>query len=141
MHELIDRPVREQAAGVRLCVWAMRQWVRAALDGKCVCHVIAAEFEGTNAARASVPFHEAMRTLCSNARVALRFGCVDRLAITEHEAIILAAATAAAEGRRQDLQAIARWLVFPDFAPALAASLTSVAEAFAAADIAFSHSG
>ena len=135
MYELVDRPVRDQERGVRLCVWAMRHWVRAALDGRCVCHAIGAEFEAAGAAKASAPFHAAMRTLCGNARIPLRFGCLDRLAITEHEAIVLAAASAAVEGRRHDRDAIARWLVFPDLAPALAAALTSFADALTAADL------
>lgn len=120
---------------MQLCVWAMRQWFRAAVDGRCVCHVISGAFGIAGVARAAVPFHVAMRTLHGNARIPLQFGSIGRPSITETEALIVEAAAAAAQGRTGDLRAVARGLVFPDMAAVLARSLASVAVVFAEADL------
>jgi hypothetical protein len=135
MCAFVDRPISEQDRYVQLCVWAMRQWIKAAVDGRCVCHVISGAFGTAGVARAAAPFHVAMRTLYGNARIPLQFGSIDRPSITESEALIVEAAAAAAEGRTEDLRAVARGLVFPDMAAVLARSLASVAAAFAEADL------
>lgn len=130
MTQLMGRPLECQSQGVQLFTIAVRRWVKAAVDGKCVCHVIGAAFRTAGLDAASAPFHAAMQTLCQNARVTLRFGTADRPGLSEHEAKLVEGLIAAEEERFHDLRAITHELVFPDLAPALAKSLGAVAKAF-----------
>lgn len=137
MYDFVDRPISEQRDAVQFFVLAMRRCVKAAVDRQCACHVIGSSFAACNLAQAAAPFHALMRTLCANARVPLRIGAIDHEAITEHEALMITAVVAATQGRERDLRAIARGLVFADLAPALAASLATLAARFAGADVLF----
>lgn len=135
MYAFVDRPISEQDRGVQLCVWAMRQWMGAALDGRCVCHVLAASFAAADVPRAAAPFHLGMQALFGNARIPLRFGSIGRPSITESEAMIVEAIGAAIQGRAEDLHAVARGLVFPDMAAVPIRSLATVAAVFAEASL------
>src|SRR5690606_38018616 len=113
MSDLLSRPIDQQGEGVQLFVGAVRRWVRAAVNGRCVCHVIGAAFKAAGLEKAAAPFHAAMQTLCNNARQPLRFGTAEPT----------------------ELRRIAGELVFPDLAPALAVALTSVAAEFRRAQL------
>ena len=135
MYDFVDRRVDEQISSIRLTVWAMRQWVRAALDGRCTCGLIACTFESARVPHAADPLLTMMRILVANLRTPLRVGAVDVCHITEHEAVLLGALVAASEGRKEDCRAVARQLVQADMVPAFTASLIRLARAFAAADM------
>lgn len=68
MSDLLSRPIDQQGEGVHLFVGAVRRWVRAAVNGRCVCHVIGAAFKAAGLEKGAAPFHAAMQTLCNNAR-------------------------------------------------------------------------
>lgn len=130
MTQLTNLPLDCQSQGVQLFTVAVRRWVKAAVNGQCVCHVIGDAFRAAGLEAASPPFHAAMQTLCQNARAPLRFGTVDRPNLSEHEAKLIEALTAASGERLHDLRRIAHDLVFPDLAPAFAGFLEAVAKAF-----------
>lgn len=131
MYRFVDQPLEAQDEGTRFLVWAMRQWVAAALDGRCACHTLCGAFAVLGVADAIDDFHIAMRTLCNNARVPLRFGAVDRELISEHEAILVALTHSAAWREERAVTAVARQLVHPDMAALLARSLAAVARSMA----------
>ena len=135
MYEFVDRPVDEQIPSVRLTVWAIRQWVRAALDGRCVCRLIGCAFASARVPDAAGPLVATMRIIAGNIRVPIRLGAVDAPRIAEHEAVLLGALVAAAKGREQDCRAVACLLVHADMVPALTMSLIRLAKAFAKADM------
>ncbi|HLV06137.1 MAG TPA: hypothetical protein VKY80_00525 [Croceibacterium sp.] len=135
MSDLLSRPIDQQGEGVRLFVGAVRRWVRAAVNGRCVCHVIGAAFKAAGLEKGAAPFHAAMQTLCNNARQPLRFGTADRAWLSAHEVRLVEALRAASEERPTELRRIAGELVFPDLAPALAVALTSVAAEFRRAQL------
>jgi hypothetical protein len=129
--------VDQQESGTRFLIWAMRQWVSAAVEGRCACHALHAAFTGVRAERAVDDFHLAMRTLCNNVLAPLRFGALDRAEITEHEAVLVATAIATAERDEAEVKAIARQLVHADMAAPFAGALASVIQTFAAAGLSF----
>lgn len=130
MYAFVDRAVDEQNRGVQFLVWSMRQWMKGAVERRCVCRAIGVAFETVGMDQAVDAFHLAMRTICNNAAAPLRFGAVDRPSITEHEAILLAAAAAAEEGQEPVVRAIADALVRAEAAGVLVASLSAVVSAF-----------
>jgi hypothetical protein len=140
MYRFVDQPLDKQVDGPRFLIWAMRRWVAAAVDGRCACHTLRTGFAGMRVGPAIDDFHVAMRALCNNARVSLRFGAVDRLDITEHEAVLVATAIAAARGDEAEVTAIARQLVHADMAVVFARSFGGVAQAFAGAGLALDAS-
>jgi hypothetical protein len=135
MYDFVDRRLDQQIYSVRMTVWAMRQWIRAVLDGRCVCALIACAFRSARVPGAADPLLSAMRVLVSNLKAPLRLGAVDTSCITEHEAVLLGALVAAAEGREQDCRAVASQLVHADMVPAVTALLIRLARAFAEADM------
>jgi hypothetical protein len=135
MYEFVDRPVCEQSPSVRLTVWAIRRWVRAAREGRCVCRLIASIFATSNVPEAADPLVQAMRLLMGNMRTTIRIGDVHAYHVTEHEAVLLGALVAAGEGREHDCCAVARLLVQPDMVPAMSVALIRLARAFAKADM------
>jgi hypothetical protein len=135
MYEFVDRPLARQPESVRLLVWAMRRWARAAQDGHRVCGLIAGAFSASSVAKGAPPFTAAMRILVGNALVPLRFGAVCDPLIAEHEAVLLSALSAAGDRRTEPCRAIARHLVLADRASGLAWSLIRVAEEFSGAGI------
>jgi len=137
MYEFVDRPVDEQIPSVRLTVWAIRQWTRAALDGRCVCRLIGCAFASASVPDAADPLVATMRILVANLRAPVRLGAVDAHRIAEHEAVLLGALVAAAQGRgrEQDCRAVASLLVHADMVPALTIALIRLAQAFARADM------
>lgn len=137
MYDFVDRPLVRQARGVQLFVWAMRQWAAAALDGRCVCRLVACAFHTAELKDATEPLQRAMHALCHHGRTSMRFGAVQRAAITEHEAILLSALVAADAGQRRTLDTICGALVEPAAAPVLAASLQTLSGAFAEAELGF----
>jgi hypothetical protein len=140
MYRFVDQPLDKQGDGPRFLIWAMRQWVVAAVDGRCACHRLHAAFAGLRVERAVDDFHIAMRTLCNNARVPLRFGAVDRLEITEHEAVLVAMAIMATERDEAEVKAIARQLVHADMVTLFVRALAGVARTFAHAGLTFGAS-
>ena len=130
MTKLTSRPLDRQSEGTQLFTFAVRRWVKAAVDGQCVCHVIGAAFRTAGLQEASVPFHAAMQTLCQNARLPLRFGTPERSLLSIQEAQLVHALGAAASDRQDIVRRIAEGLVFPDLAPSLSASLDRVSRAF-----------
>jgi hypothetical protein len=140
MYRFVDQPLDRQVDGPRFLIWAMRRWVAAAVEGRCACHTLQTAFAGMRMEQAIDDFHVAMRTLCNNARVSLRFGAVDRLDITEHEAVLVATAIAAARGDDTEVTGIARQLVHADMAVVFARSFSGVARAFAQAGLALDAS-
>jgi len=137
MYEFVDRSLARQDRGARLFVWAMRQWAGAALDGRCVCRLVDCAFRSANLCGATEPLHYGMRALCHNGRTPMRFGAVQRASVTEHEAILLSALIAAGRGRDEAVHAICDMMVESSAAPALAASLKALAQAFADAELGF----
>ncbi len=137
MYRFVDQPLDRQADGAHFLVWAMRRWVVAAVEGRCACHRLDAAFTGLRVARAVDDFHLAMRTLCNNTLIPLRFGAVDRLEITEHEAVLIATAIAVAESDEVAVAAIARQLVHADMAPLFARLFTGLARTFTCAGLYF----
>jgi len=137
MYRFVDQPLDSQPDGARFLIWAMRQWVVAAVDGRCACGVLRAAFVGMGVERAAGDFHVAMRTLCNNTLIPLRFGAVDRVDITEHEAVLIATAVAVAERDDAAMAAIARQLVHADRAARFARSFAGVAGAFTGAGLPF----
>lgn len=133
MYEFVDRPLVRQAESVRLLVWAMRRWAKAAEDGGRVSGLIAGAFTSSRVSRAAYPFTGGMRILLRNAMIPLRFNAVCDPLIGEHEAVLLSALSAACTGRTEPSRALARHLVCPDMAPALAWSLIRVAQVFSEA--------
>jgi hypothetical protein len=127
LYRFVDQPLDRQDHGTRFLVWALRQWVAAAVDGRCACHTLCVAFAGIGIADAVDDFHIAMSTLCNNARIALRFGAIDRPQISEHEAILVALTLSAAQRGEADVKAVAGQLVHPDMALLLARSLAGVA--------------
>ncbi len=140
MYRFVDQPLDSQVDGPRFLIWAMRRWVVAAVEGRCACHMLQAAFTGMRVERAVDDFHLTMRTLCNNTRVALRFGAVDRREITEHEAVLLATAIAAARGDEAEVKEIARQLVHADMAALFARAFSGVARAFTGAGLPFDAS-
>ena len=135
MYDFVDRPLGSQPEGVRLVVWSMRQWVTAALEGRCVCGLMGCAFASVDAEGAAGPFRDTMQILCGDLRIPLRFGAIACQQIAEHEAVLLGALTASTQGRAQDCAAVARLLVQPDKAEALAAALGRLAGALAGAEL------
>jgi len=76
-----------------------------------------------------------MQILCGDLRIPLRFGANACQQIAEHEAVLLGALTASTQGRTQDCAAVARLLVQPDKAAALASALGMLAAALAGAEL------
>lgn len=74
--------------------------------------------------RCAVPRHDA------DTLPPLRFGTAARPSLSVHEAMLIEALLAAGQGRWHDLRRLTNDLVFPDLAPALARSLTSLARVF-----------
>lgn len=135
MYDFVDRRLDQQIFSVRLTVWAMRQWIRAVLDGRCICRLIACTFGSARVSQAADPLLTTLRIMVANLRTPLRFGAVDACHIAEHEAVLLGALVAAAEGREQDCRGVAMQLVHADMVPALTASLIRLTRAFAEADM------
>ena len=133
MYEFVDRPLTRQGESVRLLVWAMRRWVRAADNGGRVSGLVAGAFACARVAGAAYPFTGAMRILLGNALVPLRIGAIGDPLVAEHEAVLLSALSAATNGGTLECRAVARYLVRDDMAPALAWSLIRVAEVFSEA--------
>jgi len=137
MYRFVDQPLQGQSEGARFLIWATRHWVAAAVQGRCVCHTLNATFSTMRVDAALDDFHLAMRTLCNNPLIPLRFGALDRPEITEHEAILAATALAAVERGEADVKEVARQLVHADMAALFASSFTRVATIFANAELAF----
>jgi hypothetical protein len=137
MYDFVDRPLARQDRGVQLFVWAMRQWAGAALDGRCVCRLVACAFRSAVLKDAVEPLHQAMHALCHHGRTAMRFGAVQRATITEDEAILLSALIAGGDGRHRTLDTICAALVMPAAAPVLSAGLQALSGAFADAEFGF----
>jgi hypothetical protein len=135
MYEFVDRPLAHQPEGVRLLVWAMRRWGKAARDGGRVSGLITGAFNASRVPRASYPFTGGMRILSNNVVIPLHFGAIADPRVAEHEAVLLGALSAAVEGRTLECRAIARHLVCADMAPALAWSLIRVGEVFCEAEM------
>ncbi len=135
MYEFIDRPVYQQTEGVRLLVWGMRRWVRAAREERCVCRFLASVFETAGVPKAAAPLAATMRILVGNMLVPLRFGAIEHPVITEHEAVLLGALVTASQGEGGRCHTMARLLVHADMAPALASSLIGFAQALAEAGV------
>lgn len=134
MYQFVDQSLDKQDQGARFLVWAMRQWVQAAVQGRCACHMLCAAFTGAGVGGALDDFHIAMQTLCNNALAPLRFGAVERAEISEHEAILVA--TVLTGPRREDaMRDIARQLVHADMAMLLARSLAGIGRRFAEAGL------
>ncbi|KHL25849.1 hypothetical protein PK98_04395 [Croceibacterium mercuriale] len=137
MYDFIDRPLVRQDRNVQLFVWSMRQWASAALDGRCVCRLVSCAFRSAELKDAVEPLHQAMHALCHHGHTSMRFGAVQRSAITEHEAILLSALIAAGNGQHRTLDTICTALVTSEAAPVLSASLQALSGAFADAELGF----
>lgn len=135
MYQFVDQSLDSQEQGARFLVWAMRQWVQAAVQGRCACHMLCAAFTGVGVDEALDDFHIAMRTLCNNALAPLRFGAVERAEITEHEAILVATVLAGSDREEAAMRDIARQLVHADMAVLLARTLAGVGRRFAEAGL------
>lgn len=130
MYRFVDRPVDSQERGAQLLLWSVRQWIKAAIEGRCICGTISSAFSSCEVGEATDAFHLAMRTLCSNARWPLQFGSLDRELVVEQEAILLACIVAAQEQHDAALEALSRQIVHVDMAPVFANALRVIAKSF-----------
>lgn len=130
MHDLVDRHIEQQSPPVRLLVWSMRQWLKGALSGRCVCQLIGGAFGSAGVPGAEEHFHQAMRILYNDTRVPLRFGSPESSRVAEHEAFMLAAIQSAAAGRAEEVRAISRSMVHADLEPAFSNAICALASAF-----------
>lgn len=132
MYEYLDTKVAQLEPGARFFIWSARQWVRAAVNGRCVCSVISGAFQSFRVPDATQHFHLAMHTIYHNALSPVYFGCPEREQVTEHEAILLSALIRAAV-TDDGATPVARGLVHADMVHVLARSLKTLAAELAKA--------
>lgn len=136
MYSFVDQPVQRLSQGSRFVLWAMRSWMKAVSDGTCPPRALARNFHGMGAQRALSPFHVAMSFLNAHARESIVILPVNRLRISEDEAILLALWRDALGAATRPARDATLNLLVGDRAKTIAAAIDASADALAAAELA-----
>jgi hypothetical protein len=114
MYRYLDRLVGTLEPAQRLLVWAMRNWVAAASQGRCPCARLGAAFESCGVGEALSDFNTAMLVLNGEGVGALRLAPLCGPQVRDDEARLLALFAAGLGADDRQLHRLADQLVRPD---------------------------
>lgn len=133
MYDFVDRPVTALDRDGRFLLWAMREWVHTARQGKCATRKMSRAFTSFNAAAVLPDFHVAMVLLSRRARERIMFAPMGCVRIAEHEALLLALWRDIGIGRRERVRKTLALIVPEDTVAAVAQALSRASAAMAIA--------
>lgn len=134
MYDFVDRPVASLNRGGRLLIWAMRHWVRAVQNARCPCSDVGPAFHKSDLMAGFPHFHVMMTMLNRHARETLRFGAVDCMRVSEHEAIIISMVRAMRDHPASQAERAAALIIGEDQVAHLLIPMSALARALEDAD-------
>ncbi|GGO89706.1 hypothetical protein [Stakelama pacifica] len=126
MYAYLDRRWPELADADRFMLSAMRQWVTAARQGKCLCATLIAGFAARRATDALRDFAGAMAILDRSGTMRFRFAPPCCVRITDDEARLLALFALGRSGESYRLWQVCATLVFDEAVASLHVAVETV---------------